>query len=108
NPWMPWSVIGRAMQIRRWTRDNIRTGIRRWAVDKEMHMQTPEETMSEIYGPSKKQTRSDLSFEDRREKFQEQFGFQAEPEPDPDDDFDDFAEADRNSMMGQYLKRHPE
>ncbi len=66
---------------------------------------------AEPFGPSKKQTRSDVSFEDRRERFAEQFGFQAEPEPDPVDDFAESSWGDADSkktMMGEYLKRHPE
>jgi hypothetical protein len=64
--------------------------------------------MSEPFGPS--QTRSDLSFEDRREKFQEQFGFEIEPEPTQDNIPPESSwDADGNqSMWGQYFKRHPE
>src|SRR6267143_1660273 len=65
---------------------------------------------AETFGPSKKQTRSDLYFEDRREKFQEQFGFAPEEEVyvegvPPETCWD----ADGStSMWAQYYSRHPE
>src|SRR2546428_5354295 len=61
-----------------------------------------------IYGPSKKKTRDDLSFEDRREQFREHYGFQAEEEIVPEELPLTSWDPERKSMWAEYCKRHPE
>src|SRR3989442_13816767 len=65
-------------------------------------------TDNPIYGPSKKKTRDDLSFEQRREQFREHYGFQAEEEIVPEELPLTSWDPERKSMWAEYFKRHPE
>ena len=64
---------------------------------------------AEPFGPAGKKHRQNLSFDERTEAFQKEFGFEIEPEPTqdnipPESSWD--ADGDR-SMWAQYFKRHP-
>jgi len=64
---------------------------------------------TEPFGPVGKKHRQNLSFDERTEAFQKEFGFEIEPEPTQDNIPPESSwDADGNrSMWAQYFKRHP-